>query len=72
MKPTKYVVLLESEDYDPNDIRGRRIVIGRIELTYVQGPAWSLAMPELPDLLKALAESHEDAVTSGPPEGWLE
>jgi hypothetical protein len=38
----------------------------------ITGPTWALNMPGVPHLLRALANQHEDAITSGPPATWLE
>lgn len=63
-------MLLELED-------GRLITVGgECEVSEPAGPDRQLVIPELPDILRALGESHEDAITAGPPAdpdyGWLE
>lgn len=65
MAPLMVKVLLEFDD--------QLITVGTGPLAGdVSGDQWALHMPGLPALLRELAEQHESAITTGPPETWLD
>lgn len=67
----RYLLLLTPEE---DMMSGPDVVVGRADLdpTTWHGPANALIVPSLPEMLRTFADQIESAMTTGPPEGWLE
>jgi hypothetical protein len=60
-------LVLEAEGFGAIEV-----ATGTVDLSDLTGPSDALILPSLPDLLRQAADAIESAMTTGPPDGWLE